>query len=270
MSPSIFVFAALNCEAKPLIRSWKLKKHPNKHPFTIYADDQRAVIITGIGKVAMACAVGYTLASFPESRQPILINLGIAGHRQHSLSSLFLADKIVDGDTGKKFFPQLPFSAPCPTLTVTTQTHPCDDYAENCLHDMEAAAFYETAVKFSTVELIHCLKIVSDNERSSLNNISETLVEEWCGRQLAEINSLLAQLSSLRQSLPTMDLTLYQQLLGQFHFTATNALKLKALLERWQLLMADEPLLWQATNPKSGKELLAWIEKRLDDTAFFL
>ncbi len=270
MSPSLFVFIALSCEARPLIRHWHLKKHIRKHPFAIYVNDERVVVITGIGKVAMAGAVGYTLSLFPDMQQPLLLNLGIAGHRQHSLGSLYMADKITDTETGKKFYPQLAFSVSCPTHAVATQVKPHTDYAENCLYDMEAAAFYEMAVKFSSSELIHCLKIISDNKQSPLENICEPLVEDWCTQQLPAIDRIVAQLDRLRQTSVTSTSELYPQLLEQFHFTATSAGRLKALLNRWHLLKGDEILTWRDANPRSGKELIAWLEKQLEAAEFYL
>lgn len=270
MSPSLFVFAALSCEARPLIQHWHLQKHPRKHPFTIYASDERVIVITGLGKVAMAGAVGYTLSLFPDTQQPLLLNLGIAGHRQHSLGSVYLADKIIDAATEKKFYPQLPFSVPCPTGAVATQIKPHTDYVENFLYDMEASAFYEMAVKFSSSELIHCLKIISDNLQSPLENISEALVEDWCSQQLPTIDRLVTRLDRLRQPSRATTPELYEQLLGQFHFTATSAVKLKALLKRWHLLTANEIPAWRDANLRSGKELIAWMEKQLEKAEFYL
>ncbi|MGZ5056534.1 MAG: hypothetical protein ACXWAT_16540 [Methylobacter sp.] len=270
MSPSLFVFIALPCEARPLIQHWHLKKDIRKHPFAIYADDERLVVITGLGKIAMAGALGYTLSMFPDIHLPVLLNLGIAGHRRHELGSLYLADKIVDAETGKKFYPQLPFSLSCQTCSVSTQTRPDSNYTENFLYDMEASAFYEMAVKFSSSELIHCLKIVSDNLQSSLENINEPLVEDWCVQQLPTIDQLATRLERLRQTFPIATSELHEQLLGEFHFTATSAAKLKALLNRWHLLKGAEIPAWRDANPRSGKEVIAWMEKQLETTEFYL
>lgn len=270
MSPSIFVFIALSCEAGPLIRNWRLKKHPHKHPFAIYTNDERVVVVTGIGKVAMAGAVGYTLSMFCDAQQPILLNLGIAGHRNHSLGALYLADKIIDNDTGKKFYPQLPFSIACETGTVATLATPVTDYAESCLYDMEAAAFYEMAVKFSSSELIQCLKIVSDNALSSIEAISENLVNEWISLHQDAIETLIERLVVGRRVLPDVNNEVYGQLTEQFHFTASNAVKLKNLLQRWQLLMSGHELSWKNAGAKNGKELIAWLEQGLEKTDFYL
>lgn len=269
-SPIFFVFCALACEAKPLIQAWRLKKLAQKLPFAMYANQDYLVVITGIGKTAMAGAVGYTLGFFANAQRPLLLNLGIAGHRCYPLGTLYLADKIVDSATGRSFYPQLPFSVTCATHAVATQTQPRNDYVDDYLYDMEASAFYETAVKFTSSESIHSLKIVSDNNRSPLENINERLVEDYCSRQLNVIDSLITQMVSLRQSLPQEDAELYEQLCEQFHFTATNAAKLKTLLLRGKLLLGDQRLAWRDANLNNGKELIAWLENQLDKTEFYL
>ena len=270
MSPSLFVFIALPCEAKPLIQNWGLKKLQGTHPFAIFADRERVVVVTGIGKVLMAGAVGYTLSLFPDRRHPLLLNLGIAGHRENSLGSLYLAEKILNKDTGKNFYPQLPFHSPVKTAMVATLATPQSSYDEDCLYDMEAAAFYEMACKFSSNELIHCLKIVSDNTQSPLENINENVVETWISEQMNPIADLIALLSSMRGRLPQIDYTLYQEMITKFHFTASNSDKLKNLLQRQQLLSPDLEPKWRDAECRSGKELLVWLEKQLEETCFYL
>lgn len=267
---SVFVFTALSCEAKPLIRHWRLKKHPVKHPFEIYSDDERVVVVTGLGKVAMAGAVAYTLALFSGYSYPLLLNIGIAGHGWHGLGTLYLADKIVDAETGKKSYPQFPFTSECKTATVTTQASPATGYGEDCLYDMEASAFYEIASKFSTSELVHSLKIVSDNAKSPLEAISVNLVDGWISEHLETFDNIVERLGNGRQLLPDEEFDIYGQLLGQFHFTVSNAVKLKLLLQRWKLLMPDRLLNPNLVDAKNAKEWIGWLEKQLGATEFYL
>lgn len=270
-SPSIFVFCALACEAKPLIKAWRLKKLAGiNHPFAIHADAQRAVVITGMGKTAMAGAVGYAMALFDADPAPIMLNLGIAGHGGEPLGTLCLGHKISDSETGKVYYPQIPFTAACPTHSVATQAKPRIDYSTETLFDMEASGFYELAVKFSSSELIHVLKVVSDNNQVPISAIDEIAVEQWIAQQLRAIEDLLNSLSlSCRQMKPA-EVPLYEQLLEEYRFTVSGNLKLKALLQRWQVLSGGAFPEWRNNNLKSGKEFLAWLEKQLDKTAFYL
>lgn len=272
-SPAVFVFCALGCEAKPLITAWRLKKLTSPGLlFSIYADQTRVIVVSGVGKVAMAGAVGYALALFANRHPaPLLINLGIAGHLKRPVGAVFLTHKIMDDETGRKFFPQLPFIPPCETLSLTTYPKPQAAYVGDDLYDMEAAGFYEMAVKFSSSELIHVVKIISDNAHSPLGNINESIVEHWITGQLETIKALFNSLSHLQQTSPATTVSpLLGQLLEQFHFTVTNTSKLKALLLRWSVIRGDEALEWSAANFRSASQVIAWLVQQLDKTEFRL
>lgn len=269
-APTIFIFCALQCEAKPLIQAWRLKKITQPGiPFSIFTDSQRMIVISGIGKTAMAGAVGYTMALFAATA-PIMLNIGIAGHASEPLGTLCLGHKIVDDEAGKVFYPQLPLAISSPTHIVTTYAKPHADYSADGLFDMEASGFYEMAVKFGSSELTQVLKIVSDNSRTSIAAINEALVEQWITKQQTSIEDLLTRLSALKQQLKPIESVLYAQLLNEFRFTVSDGLKLRSLLQRWQVLIGDEAPNWQSQRIKSGKEFLIWLEKQLDEAAFFL
>lgn len=238
--------------------------------FTIYANAERVLVISGVGKIAMAGAVGYALALFPRQQSPILINFGIAGHCHEALGALCLGHKIIDSQSERVFYPQLPLAISCATYVVATHAKPQVEYVEDSLYDMEAAGFYEMAVKFSSSELIHVLKIISDNAQSSIANINEERVGEWVNRQLDIIDAFLVQLTQLRHLLLFPLPSELQFLLEEFRFSVTGLIKLKSLLQRWTLLRGNEVLAWQAAKPRSGKELLNWLEKQLDAMDFFL
>ena len=218
----------------------------------------------------MAGALGYALALFNNPQSPILINLGIAGHRSEALGTLCLGHKIIDRDSGRCFYPQMPFMSPTTSYSVWTGNQPDTGYIEDVLYEMEAAGFYEMAVKFSTSELIQVLKVVSDNAQSSIAGINAAQTEEWLSRQLPTIDGIVTQLIGLRQINQATTNAVYQELIDSFHFTVSRSLTLKALLQRWQLLKGDQIMTWREANLRNAKELLIWIEYQLDNTPFYL
>ncbi|MCQ8103455.1 hypothetical protein NP590_04985 [Methylomonas sp. SURF-2] len=270
-TPSVFIFCALACEAKPLIGAWKLKKlTAASHPFAIHADSSRVVVVTGIGQTAMAGAVGYTMALFAHPPLPVMLNLGIAGHHNLPLGSLVLGHKIVACESGRGFYPQFPFTISQPTRTISTQAKPNTHYSTDALFDMEASAFYEMALKFSSSELIHVVKIISDNHQSPVTAISESTVEHWISAQLAAFEEILELLLAQNPQLRPHEPELYQVMLREFHFTVSGRLKLKALLQRWRVLKGEAPPIGPSGQFRSGGEYLLWLEKQLDEAAFFL
>lgn len=270
--PSLFFFAALPCEAKPLIHRYGLKKLQQPHPFAIYCGEAGiAVVITGVGKASMAGGVAYTLALFRQA-QPILINLGIAGHQNLPSGTLLMADKIIDGeDTHKRFYPQLIGRFPCRSATLCTSSTPDFSYRDEMLCDMEGGAFYEIAVKFSSSELIHCLKIVSDNRHEPATGINAKQVSAWVQAQLDAIDQIVERLVALRGSLPVEPQpTLYQDLIDRYHFSVSSRLRLKALLSRWECISEDLPSSLNDQDFSSAKQLLNWLERQIEALPFRL
>lgn len=270
-NPLVFVFCALPCEAKPLVKVWRLAKlPPGDHPFAVYADADRVLIVTGVGKVNMAAAVAYTMAIFRKPL-PILLNIGIAGHYSEAVGAFCLANKIIDRESERCFYPATPFEAPWTSCTVISASKSQLDYPEDVLLDMEASAFYEAAVKFSSSELIQALKIVSDNEFSPISGITEQSVADWVGQRIPDIEQLIAELVRLRRKVDdAVDDECYQALLETFRFSVSRAVQLKALLLRWRVLTGKDDLDWRGGGLRDAKSVLSWLERQLEAGEFYL
>ena len=158
---TLFIYTALPCEAKLLVAHFSLKKATAIQPFAVYINAKICLTVTGPGKSAMAAGIAYTQALFAAPPHPILLNIGIAGHKDHALGRLFLIDKIIDRDSGRNHYPPLLFKPPCATGSVQTASIPQLAYDQPHLYDMEASAFYETASRFSSGELIQCLNAIT-------------------------------------------------------------------------------------------------------------
>ena len=270
-SPSLFIFIALACEAKPLIQKYALKKLPQPHPFELYSNGEKVVIITGVGKVAMAGAVAYSLAVFQHPQNPVLMNLGIAGHQNKPLGSMYLADKIIDVENRKKkFYPQFVGEFSVPSTNLKTLSKPQTEYNVDGLYDMEGVAFFEMAIKFSSSELIHCLKVISDNQHQPADTINAKRVSVWINQQLANIDIIVEQLMMLRGGITETQPRLYQTLIERYHFTITSQIKLKALLQRWDVLTDTAPLDIKHSKFSSAKQLLSWLEQQIENRLFLL
>ena len=218
----------------------------------------------------MAAGVAYTQALFPQNPNLILLNIGIAGHQHHGIGSLFLADKITDNDTGRRYYPPLTFTPPCPTASLISFAKPQQSYPVNALCDMEASAFYETATRFSTGELIHCLKVVSDNAAFPAKNIDPKQVSALIGEQLPSISSIFDELAKLATCIKPQETSEFNQLVNQYHFSVNEQIQLKKLLSRWCLLNGDTKTDFATATAKNGKDLLVLLSERLDKGEFYL
>ncbi len=263
-SPDFFIYTALECEAKTLIRQFALKKDTAVHPFSIYRNEEMVLTVTGMGKVAMAAGVAYSQAMFGSVSLPIMLNIGIAGHKTLKLGELIIASKVIDTESGRVFYPQLighdwPQSATLRTTTLANTT-----YSAEGLNDMEASAFYETAVKFSSCELIHCLKLVSDNENSAVDNITPKLAEQWVAEHDGLFAELVPRLQAFRASVIPVEIKEYEQILENWHFSVTGQLKLQSLLRRWNVLTGLNWLPQQGAEFATGKQVLRCIEQDIE------
>jgi adenosylhomocysteine nucleosidase len=266
----IFIYTALPCEAKPLVEHFSLKKDVTVQPFAVYLNHDICLTVTGVGKSAMAAGVAYTQALFASVEHPVMLNIGIAGNKDHPLGSLFLIDKIIDVDSQKSYYPSLIITPPCPTCSIQTLSKPQLNYDHLHLCDMEASSFYETAVRFSSNELILCLKVISDNQLSPVKNIQSKQVAALITAHLSSVESLLARVAALQELIITHEPRLFEQLIQRYHFTVNERMQLKNQLSRWNVVTNHQTLEVDETRLHSGKDVLHWLDQRLNNTDFYL
>ena len=266
----IFIYTALPCEAKPLVDYFGLKKDVTVQPFAVYLNHDICLTVTGLGKSAMAAGVAYTQALFASVEYPVMLNMGIAGHRDHPLGGLFLIDKIIDADSQKNYYPSLIFTPPCSTGSIQTASKPQLNYDQSHLCDMEASAFYETAVRFSSSELILCLKVISDNQLSSVENIEPKRVAALIAAHLATIESLLARATSMAGLITRSELRIFEHLIQRYHFTVNERMQLKNHLSRWNIVTNHRPLEIEENCLHSGKDVLRWLDLQINNADFYL
>jgi len=267
-SVPIYIFTALPCEAKPLIAHFKLKKVTTISHFAIYTRDSMTLTVSGLGKSAMAAAVAYTLASFPTEALAVLVNVGIAGHKTQARGTLFAAEKIIDEETQSRYYPQLMAGLSCPTQTIRTVAKAQLEYSTEALYEMEASAFYETAVRFTSSELIQCLKVISDNEQQSVEQITPAQVSEWIAAQIPSISECLQQLQALAAQVETVVLEDYQTIMQHWRFSHNQQLQLKRLLSQWQILSSEQALDLSQQQGLTAKELLYYVQQRITALPF--
>jgi len=270
MSYKIFIYTALPCEAKPLIEHFQLKKDLNAQPFAVYGGGELCLTVTGLGKSAMAAGVAYTQALFAKVEHRVLINLGVAGHRDYVIGELYLVDKITDADSHKSYYPPLIAKALCPSSAIITRSTPQLAYDHSELCDMEASTFYETAVRFTSSELVQCLKVISDNRAQPANNLQAKQVSRLIAKHLGTIAAVIKQTGALANLLVTPDIPLLTELTQRYHFTASQRQQLATLLSRWAVL-TDHQLLNMDDIPfNHSKDLLRWLEQQVNQVAIYL
>lgn len=262
----INIITALPCEARALIDHYRLQGNRRHNAFRCYQNDELQLIISGVGKIAAAIATTFLAASAPQ-RCSAWLNLGIAGHPHKPVGEPLFAHKIIDAATAQSFYPGIILSPPCPTAPLTTVDTPEQHYRENTMVDMEASGFYAAASRFQSCELIHSLKIISDNQAHSTDHITEKTVTAFIADNLNTIDAIITALQPLAVQLentkqPPAELYAFME---RWRFTAYQQNELRLLLRRWHALALDiPPDPRDFTDYKNGKAILIAIKDHLD------
>ena len=284
---------ALQAEARPIIDAFKLQKRGNTMGFSIYSKDSINLIISGIGKITAATATAYLQGIISSKKNnytnsnisPAWLNIGIAGSSQDKVGHDILAHRIIDKSNNLNYYPTLSFKTPCLTADVITVDEPEINYNSNAVYDMEAAGFFIAASQFSSSELIHCYKIISDNKVSSTDKITKSFTTELIHNKMATIIDIVSKLSELEKTMQTIQQTYpkYETILNRWHFTVTQQHQLQNILRRWHALTdlsidsqikstfnsADIPNLIGATKRQELHDLLAQDIRKIIVTTIF-
>jgi len=125
-------------------------------------------------------------------------------------------------------------------------------------------------VRFSTGELIHCLKVISDNESSPAENIQPKQVAALIAAHVAAIETLLAELSRLAKLITVQEPQLFGQLTQRYHFTTSEQGQLKNRLSRWSVLTHQQALEFDGTRFHQSKDVLFWLDQQISEIEFCL
>ena len=237
----IHFICALKSEAQAIIKYFELTHLQGNEPYHIYLNKNKQISLTlsGIGKIAAAAATAFTFSRLQCGQDEIWLNLGIAGHKNHAIGEIYLCHQIEDAGNNRRWYPQLVFDTEIRREKLLTLDKPSIDYMD-CLFDMEASGFISTASKFSRLELIHSLKIVSDNTVHPAAKMSVARILSLISPQLDAINVLMGQLLTLSNEIRTEpDISEYrEQFLLQWRFSSYQRGQLEKVLTRWQVSVA--------------------------------
>lgn len=264
----INLIVALSEEARPIIHYYRLKRLHHLHAFPVYGGDDLRLIVCGMGNLAAATATGYLAGVLGRNMDMAWLNIGIAGSKNLPVGQAALAHQITDMTRQQHFYPTLCFEAPMKTAAIQTVAVPVTDYAEGIVYDMEAAGFYSAAMRFSTTELIHSIKVISDNETLDVNNISSadvvSLLEQNMAAVSAVVDALLDKVAALNADIRGEQETEFIR--SRFYLTVSQQTQLQTLLQNWFALTDTSPLaILNIDSIKTSKALLKELQCKLEN-----
>ena len=192
----ICLTVALRAEAKPLIDYYELKPYSPKGLFRVFKNEEIALVISGIGKIAAAAATTFLYTVLGQYPHRGWLNIGVAGHAERAIGEGVLAHRIMDMATEKTWHSQPIVEHIIPTDRLITVDTPEINYRDSAMYDMEASGFYAIACRFTQLELVQCYKVISDNLATPTSTIVPRRVEQLIVAKLDEIDGLIAKLRS--------------------------------------------------------------------------
>jgi adenosylhomocysteine nucleosidase len=266
----IRIICALRCEAESLINYYRMRCVTKSKIYNCYTspDADITVTISGIGKDKAAAATYYTSEYFHALKSDAWLNIGIAGHKSLEIGRAVLAHKVIDMTSDARWYPQVIFDVPCLTFPLKTLDKPSCDY-EEFLFDMEAAGFYKSASCISTCELIHVLKIISDNQDQPARRTDKTVVSDLVANQMNTVNSIIDSLQELSRELAAINLpsSEYITCLERWHFSQYERTVLQKLLKRWQVLFPGVPVLEHTKSIPNGRNFIRYLQVQLQNAS---
>ena len=273
----IYIFTALYPEAKPLIRTFSLKKTVTGLPFDVYenTDSDLRLVITGAGMTAAACGVSAVLGKYGVGERDHLINVGTcaaenlpceknddtkAGDRE-----IYLCHNITDRNTAHTYYPDMLYHHPFKEAEIITEpvvwkngteqnmktgdrnTMPDAIQIMKCepllLHDMESAAVYQAGSFWLGPHQMSFIKIVSDegNGEKITPQTLECVVEnniEQIKAYVTDLGQISAQ-DEERQRKEQHCMTVAEQLCQELHCSQTMRAAVVQCVRYWTLADVD-------------------------------
>jgi hypothetical protein len=245
-APAVTIVCALPSEAAPLVEAFRLRC-VRERPFRLHAgSDGVRLVVSGMGGHAAATAVGFAAGIAPPAARDVWLNVGIAGHRELPLGTAVLAHKVALAATSQAWYPTLLFDAPCPSASVTTFAHPVSDYPADTCCDMEAAGFMAAATAVAGGDLVHVVKVVSDNAAHGLEALDRAAIRRLIAGRTSLVRGLIERLREVACALPaTADEAepdaVPATLQGRWRFTAAECAQLRELRRRHAALTGGAP-----------------------------
>ncbi|MDB0051466.1 hypothetical protein N9F57_01100 [Gammaproteobacteria bacterium] len=263
------IVVAHELEAKALVKMLELERHHASSEFVEYSNSNKLhLLVSGIGKEAITAGVTYLSEQQASDSLEIRawLNIGIAGHRDASLGSAWLGNKITDQNSGTNAYPPQLIEG-VEVGSVVTVDEPENSYPLNAAYEMEASAFYAEATKYSTAEMVQVFKVISDNLENPISEIDIRSVPGLIAAQAPQLLILIERMSAIANQhnsnhrLPGY----FFEICSRIHLTVNQKLQLRRLCQRYKALGLDKELGSVAgLKASDARKLIQQLTERID------
>lgn len=235
----LYIVAAMHCEAKPLIRQFGLKRDDSARFFEIYRNEDKALVLSGVGKMRSAIATSHILSRLEPDKNSAIVNIGTCGSVSKSLpiGSPVLINKIKDGESGREYYPDIllrHIDMQQGFLETHNKVITCNDiyiheqesHEQKHIHpdfvDMEASGFFQAAERFVGPHQIYVVKVISDYLEGNL--IDKAYIADCMEKAMPDIEKLIDKI-----------LIFQGQAVKEDIFTSEDSIILKKLISHLRL-----------------------------------
>jgi len=237
---------ALDAEGAPIRKRFGLTEAVHSGPFVTYhtPDLSHWLVVSGIGSALSAGATAFLAERSAAPAWALWLNVGIAGHGDAPIGTVYLAHTVVDRAAGQTKYATLAIKSPLPGCALHTVARPEAGYPAPVLYDMEGAGFYAVARRLVSAELVQCIKVVSDNPEAPVVRFSAAQITQWIAAGMDDVGAMHQALAPLSKSEceRLAKPALYEQLMSAFRFSATQGGQLLECLRRLRALKIGDSL----------------------------
>lgn len=193
----IYIFTALYPEAKPLLRTFSLKRSETELPFEVYENKDRSLrlVITGAGMNAAACGVSAVFGRYGAGETDRLLNVGTCAGNG-TFGNMYLCHKITERNTGHTYYPDMIYRHDFTEAQIITENAVWKgDRQDKSLHDMESAAVYQAGSHWLGPHQMSFIKAISDDGASE--RVTSQRLEKAIEIQLESLEEYVRKLGQI-------------------------------------------------------------------------
>lgn len=266
----INIVTALACEARPLIDHFHLKKEGGVHPYPVYSNENIRLIVSGIGNIRSAAATTYLHTIMQNPPHACFLNMGIAGSQHFTRGELIAANKIVDAESERAYYPSIFLLPPIKQTTLFTHNSPQKTYPDQGVVDMEAVGFFIAAKQLVTQEQIQIIKIISDTSIDEQSNLTRQQAEELIRTHVPTIERVVETLLqfSEKESEQRKTPNYYDDFIDRWHFTTYQRHTLEETLRRWNIVFPSQNPLSRFEETSNAKKIITALNETLSQAEY--
>ena len=259
---------ALPAEARPICNLFGFIRCSQPAPFPTYrsACGRELLVVSGLGRNLAAAATMYAHSELGGGAHVAWLNVGIAGHANHPIGSVWMVNKVIEAGTGARYYPQSVLRHRLSSATLTTVDRPKGAMEDDSLYDMEGSAVFHLASRLSSSELVALVKIVSDHGVDQSAFPTKIQVAEW----MTSHGSVLRKIADGMLSLSAEEAKRLAPIELDFscidlHFTVAQQHQLRTIYRRWTALGLDGSPLDTLGQFQSAASALKGLRRTLDE-----